>query len=184
MHTDHELVLLIARNEEYAFEPLYDRFWERLLYFAHQKIGDLMEAENIVQDVFISLWNRRSTIHITSDVSSYLMVSVKYRIIRLFEKQRTRKQHEQKNASFYKLMDNSTQDYLDLEELREQLEVQICKLPKKSGIIFRMNKEQDMSHKQIGEELGISEQAVNAHLVRAKKILSVNLRSFLNNFLL
>jgi RNA polymerase sigma-70 factor (family 1) len=182
--TDQELIERIGAGDERAFEDLYDRFWEKLLYFARQKTGDLMDAENVVQDVFISLWNRRSAIRITSDVASYLMVSVKYRIIRLFEKQKRQKLHEQKSLSSFDLLDNSTQQYLDLEELRVELEVQICKLPEKSAIIFRMNKEQGMSHKQISDELGISEQAVNAHLVRAKKSLLINLRSFLHSYLL
>lgn len=183
-HTDRELVSLIAESDEQAFEQLYDRFWERLLYFARQKTDDLMDAENVVQDVFISLWHRRAEIRLTSDVAAYLMVSVKYRIIRVFEKQRAQRQHEQNSLVNYDFLDNSTQQYLDLEELRSQLEIQICKLPEKSGIIFRMSREQGMSYKEIGEELGITEQAVNAHLVRAKKTLSLNLRSFLNSFLL
>jgi len=183
-HTDEELVLFITNNDERAFEHLYDRFWERLLYFARQKTGDLMEAENVVQDVFISFWNRRDKIQINSGVSSYLMVSVKYRIIRLFEKQKNQKRHEMQSMLNYDLLDESTQQYLDLEELREQLEASICKLPEKSAIIFRMNKEQGMSHKQISDELGLSEQSVNAYLVRAKKSLLVSLRSFLHSYLL
>ncbi|MES2458347.1 MAG: sigma-70 family RNA polymerase sigma factor [Bacteroidota bacterium] len=183
-HTDKELVTLIASSDERAFEQLYDRFWERLLYFARQKTGDLMDAENAVQDVFISLWNRRTNLELTSDLSGYLMVSVKYRIIRLFEKQKSQRRLEEKNAAFYDLLDNSTQEYIELEELRAQLEEHICKLPEKSRIIFRMNKQQGMSHKQIGEELGITEQAVNAHLVRTKKSLLVSLRSFLHSYLL
>lgn len=52
---ENKLKAKIAKGDEYAFECLYNRYWDKLLYFANQKTGDLMEAENVVQDVFVSL---------------------------------------------------------------------------------------------------------------------------------
>lgn len=183
-HSDQELIDLLRDGNQLAFKVLYDRYWEKLIHYAAQKTGDLMEAENAIQEVFVSLWNRREQLDINTDLARYLTVSVKYRVIKLLDKQRTQRLHEQKSLESYDLMDDSTQQYLDLEELRSWLEENICKLPEQSAMIFRMSKEQGMSHKEISQETGLSEKAVNSHLVRSKKTLLTNLRSFLNAYLL
>lgn len=181
---DNDLLTSIADGDQAAFVTLYNRYWERLLSFAQQKTGDLMEAENVVQDVFISLWKRRTEIKTTSTVAAYLMVSVKYRIIRLLSEQRARRKREQDSVEEFSLLDDSTQQYLDLEELREQLEISIAKLPETSALVFRMAKQDGLSYSEISEQLNISQQSVNAHMVRAKRSLTLNLRTFLHTFLL
>lgn len=183
-YTDQELISSLKSGDELAFENLYLRYWEKMFYFAIQKTGDIMDAENVVQDVFISLWNRRSSLNITSELSHYLIVSVKYRIIKLFEKQRNQRLHEEQSLAAYDILDDSTQQYLNFEELRSRLEEFICKLPEKSAVIYRMSRQEDVSHKEIALKLGISEDAVNSDLKRTKKKLAVNLKSFLHTVLL
>lgn len=182
-YTDQELLALLREENERAFAALYERYWKRLLHFAAQKTGDFAEAENIVQDIFVSLWDKRSTLHITTTLSGYLMVSVKYRVIKLLDRQRTMRIHAERNA-VHDILDDSTQQYLDFEELRHRLEELIAMLPEKSALIYRMNKEEGMSHKDIADELGMSEKAVNARLVRIKKTLRTGLNSFITGFLL
>ena len=183
-YNDQELIDLHNAGDELAYKALYQRYWKKLLHFASQKTGDVMEAENIVQDVFVSLWNKRSTLNIKSSLENYLVVSVKYRVIRLFEKQRAQRLYEEQSLATFDILDDSTQQYLDFEELRQQLEESIAKLPEKSALIYRMNKFEGMSHKAIADQLGLSEKAVNSSLVRSKKSLAASLRSFLNSFLL
>lgn len=182
--TDLQLIDLLKNDDDSAFKTLYQRYWKRLLYFANQKTADLAEAENVVQDIFVSLWNRRSDLNISISLENYLIVSVKYRVIKLFNKQRTQRISEEKSLVSYDILDDSTQQYLDFEELQHRLQELIGKLPEKGALIYRMNKEQGMNHKQIAQELGISEKAVNSHLVRSKKALRSGLDSSLNSFLL
>lgn len=183
-NSDQELTSFLKEGNQRAFKTLYDRYWEKLIHYATQKTGDLMEAENAVQEVFVSLWSRREQLDISTDLARYLTVSVKYRVIKCLDKQRTQRLHEQNSLASYELLDDSTQQYLDLEELRSWLEENICRLPEQSAMIFRMSKEQGMSHKEISQATGLSEKAVNSHLVRSKKTLLTNLRSFLNAYLL
>jgi DNA-directed RNA polymerase specialized sigma24 family protein len=56
---DSELLALLKEGNASAFDILYNRYWDRVLNLAYRKTGDLMEAENIIQDVFVSLWKRR-----------------------------------------------------------------------------------------------------------------------------
>ena len=181
---DQELLALLREGDCRAFDELYERYWEKLLYFAYQKTGNQMDAENVLQDVFVSLWNRRTTLQINSDLSSYLAVSVKYRIIRLFEQRRSQRIREQESLSSFNMLDDSTQEFLEFEELKAQLEQFVSKLPQRSRLIYKLSREDGLSHQEIAEQLGTTERAINADLVRTKKNLLSTLRSFMNTYFL
>ena len=88
-YTDSELLSLLRQGVESGFTEIYNRYWKNLLVVAVNKTGDLDEAEEIVQDIFVSLWNRRETLEITSSLNNYLAVSVKYRVIKALAKKIT-----------------------------------------------------------------------------------------------
>jgi RNA polymerase sigma-70 factor (family 1) len=182
--SDTELVALLREGNDKSFAEIYKRYWKKCLHFATQKTGDFMEGENIVQDVFVSLWNRRSGFQITSNLSNYLIVSVKYRVLTLLDKQRSQRIYKEVELLNADILDDSTQNYLDFQELQHRLEELIGTLPEKSALIFRMNKEDGMSHREIATELGMSEKAINAQLVRTKKTLRTALNTFLHTLLL
>lgn len=182
--TDSELIALLCDGDENAFAEIYNRYWKQVLYFAAQKTGDMTVAEDIVQDVFVSLWKRRTSLDIKSEFKNYLIVSIKYRVLKFLSRERIKRLAEESNSLTYDLLDDSTQQYLDFDELRSVLEEMICKLPEKSALIYRMNKEDGLSHREIAYEMGMSEKAVNSSLVRTKKVLRAGLHSFLFGFLL
>lgn len=181
--SDHELLTRLGQGDEAAFRALYDRYWQRLLYFASRKTGgDMAEAENMVQDIFVSLWQRRQTIRITSSLEAYLVVSVKYRVIRWLNRQDTESLYNDEGRVM-DILDDSTQEYLALDELQARLGELVAKLPEKAQLIYRLSKEEGLSHRQIADELGMTETAVNVTLVRTRKTLRTGLGSFLNTLL-
>jgi len=177
--TDKELLELMSRDNKVAFNTLYNRYWNRMLSLAFRKTDDFMEAENIVQDVFFSLWKRRHDLQLSGEFENYLVVSIKYRVIKMLNKQKSKREHEGSVAASIDLLDDSTQEYLAFDELYARLEKAINELPEKSQLIYRMSKEQGLSYRAIADELNISEKAVNSHLVRIKR----NIRSKLNSFI-
>nr|WP_218625307.1 sigma-70 family RNA polymerase sigma factor [Mucilaginibacter sp. dw_454] len=182
--TDIELLSLLREDDNAAFTEIYHRYWRKLLHYALQKTSEYMDAENLVQDVFVSLWNRRGQLELSGELSNYLVVSVKYRVIKLLAKQRSQRLYVEDKLQNADLLDDSTQEYLSFNQLKAELEEIIVTLPEKAQLIYRMNKEQGMSHRQISEELDMSEKAVNASLVRTKKTLRASLNSFLGMYLL
>ncbi|WP_316818458.1 RNA polymerase sigma-70 factor [Pedobacter nyackensis] len=182
--TDSELLALICEGNENAFAEIYNRYWKQVLYYATQKTGDMIVAEDIVQDVFVSLWKRRAELDIKSEFKHYLIVSIKYRVLKFLNRERIKRLAEENNGLAYDLLDDSTQQYLDFDELRSALEEMINKLPEKSALIYRKNKEEGQSYKEIAYEMGMSEKAVNSNLVRTKKILRAGLHTILFSFLL
>lgn len=110
--TDDELVLLLKESNHTAFEELYNRYWKKTLSLAVHKSGDLNEAENIVQDIFVSLWNRREVLVINTSFNNYLFVSVKYRVIKFLDKLRSIRIYQENMAVSADVLDDSTQQYL------------------------------------------------------------------------
>ncbi|HEY4196242.1 MAG TPA: RNA polymerase sigma-70 factor [Mucilaginibacter sp.] len=181
--SDAELLNLLREGDRMAFDQLYNRYWRKLLHFAVQKTDDFMEAENLVQDVFVALWHRRESIEVRGSLSAYLTVSVKYRIINWLDRKRSIRLYGEDNSPIFDPLDNSTQEHLELSQLKEQLEMLVNELPKQAQLIFRLS-HTGMSHREIAEELEISEKAVNAHLVRTRKNLRLRMGSFLHSWLL
>lgn len=177
--TDGELTDLLKSNDRNAFTEIYNRYWKRLFGIAANKIKDLNEAEEIVQDIFVSLWRRRDDLYNIISLSSYLAISVKYRVIKTLVKQ----SNAQKYADYYEYVmstaDNSTQEWMEFEELKTQLSQFVAELPAKCQLVFKMSRESGLPQKRIAEELGISEKTVEAHLGKALKILRTRLSQFL-----
>lgn len=180
--TDPELTALLENGDHVAFTEIYNRYWKKLFLVAAHKIKDLEEAEEIVQHIFVSLWNRRDSLKITSSLSAYLAVSVKYRVIKSLDKQ----YHQQKytaSLGMKGITDDSTQEWLDFLELKERLEKLVCALPEKCRLVYRMSRENGCSQKKIAEELEISEKTVEAHLGKALKTLRAGLNQFMMTLL-
>jgi RNA polymerase sigma-70 factor (family 1) len=181
---DSELAGLLKSGDHAAFTVIYRRYWKKLLHYALQKTGDAMEAENIVQDVFVSLWNRRAKLQFSGELSPYLTVSVKYRVIKLLSKQNARRKYASDTLHTLDLPDDSTRSWLEFTELQERLEQLLNVLPEKAQLIYRLHNDEGRSHREIADELGMNEKAVNTQLVRTRKSLRLGLNSFLNSFLL
>ncbi|WP_256010622.1 RNA polymerase sigma factor [Desertivirga xinjiangensis] len=182
-HSDAKLLLLISEGNQKAFDELYNRYWSRVLGVAIHKLNDVQEAEEIVQDIFLSLWKRRRDLLINSELECYLMVCVKYRVIKYLSRQRQKRLYEKQQLTG-DLLDDSTQEYLNFSDLKRQLEILVRRLPETCRLVYQMNKESGMSYKEISKHLGISEKAVDGHLFRAKKNLKTGIQSFLSIYLL
>ncbi len=180
--TDIELVTLLSLSDEEAFTEIYNRYWRKLFTLAANRIKNLEEAEEIIQDIFTSLWNRRAKLNLNSELASYLAVSVKYRVIKVMD--RYYKMQSYVDAMLtQELVDDSTQQFLALDELQQELAKYIKRLPDRCKLVFQLSREEGYSQKQIAQELGISEKTVEAHLGKAFKTLRSKLAGFMMTLL-
>jgi len=147
-HSDEELILLIQQDDNIAFEALYERYWKKLYYQAARKTDSLEDAQEIVQNIFTSIWLRRQQLHIESNPSSYLAVAGKYKVFKYLAQRYKREAFQQDND--WVDFDNSTEDWLQFEELRARLEQVVSILPEKCQLIFKLSREQYGHSAQIG----------------------------------
>ena len=178
---DDYLITLLKKNDDQAFTAIYNRYWDRLLFVAGVKFRDLAMAEEMVQDVFLDLWNRRSTLEITSSLEAYLAVSMKYKVINAQAKLKHASDYENYTLHHQPLQDNATQDWLNFQELQHQLSKLVSSLPEKCRITYQMSRELGLSQKEIAHRMHVSEKAVEANLSRAVKSLRKAIASILSS---
>ncbi|MCS4226967.1 RNA polymerase sigma-70 factor [Sphingobacterium sp. BIGb0165] len=175
-YADDELTTLMIEGDHNAFTEIYKRYWKRLFHIASLRLNDPEEAEEVVQNIFVSLWDRREKLEITTSINAYLAISVKYRIIKVLDKHYNQQKYvESMTAS---ILDDSTQQWLEFLDLKDILEKTITDLPEKCQLVFRMSRDRHMSQKEIASELNISQKTVEAHLGKAIKTLRNKLNRF------
>lgn len=170
--TDAELIALLRNEDHAAFTEVYKRFWDKVFAVAYHRLNDQLEAEEVVQDVFFSLWKRRKELEIQYSLNTYLSTAAKYQIIN-----RQRKQYlKEQNVAITDDGIDSTQLWFSARELKQQLDYHISQLPEKCRLIFNMSRAQYKSYAEIAAELNISEKTVEANITKALKILREKLQ--------
>ena len=182
LYSDECLLPLIAQDDERAFNVLYTRYWKILLVQALIKLESREEAEEVVQTVFINLWRRRHTLQLRFTLATYIASMLKYEIIEHLARQRKEIALKQVLLSGQPVEDHSTAEWLDYEQLREDIERTIAALPEKCRLVFRLSREEGLSGKQIASTLNISHKTVEAHMNRALRLLRASLRQFFSLF--
>ena len=178
--SDLELTTLLKGGDHPAFAEIYKRYWKKLFTIAANKIDDFSEAEDIVQQIFVTIWERRSELEILSSLSSYLGVAVKYRVFKSLAKAARAAHYSSDEAveEALEIADDSTQQWLEFQEVRQRLSQLVATLPEKCRLVYQLSREQGYSQKQVADELNISEKTVQAHMNRAYKTLKTGLKSF------
>jgi RNA polymerase sigma-70 factor (ECF subfamily) len=176
-YSDEGLLKLLKQQELGAFEEIYLRYWRKLYSSAYKRLMSRETAEEIVQDIFTSLWVNRHTVEIDV-LPSYLNTAVKYKVINYLEREMSRRRYAEVQILASHTADNSTEETVLLNELNSALEKEIQKLPPKRKQIFKMSREDHLSIKEVASNLGISEKTAENQLGKALKVLKLNLKHF------
>ncbi|QEM09355.1 RNA polymerase sigma-70 factor [Mucilaginibacter rubeus] len=174
-HTDEQLLQLIAGDNREAFTELYNRYWDKTFAVAYHRLDDEHEAEEVVQEVFLSIWQRRASLKLTHTLATYLSVAVKYKVINHLDRQYRKQQHLDELAFTSTETEDTTIQWLEEKELRERLDHGINQLPGKCRIVFLLSRDENKTYAEIASELGISQKTVEAHMSKALSSLRQSL---------
>jgi len=171
-----------------AFEMLYNEHYTPLCHFAQRFVSDLDTAREIVQEVFVGIWEKRTTLPIEIPLKTYLYTSVRNKCIDYlkhlnveneFRKKRIKEILQPGNNSFINTIDHPL-DGLITKELENALKDAIETLPEKCREIFELSRFKGLKYREIAEELNISIKTVETQMSRAigslKKKLSKYIR--------
>lgn len=170
-YTDQQLLDLIRTDDRGAFTELYNRYWDKTYAVALHRLDDEHEAEEVVQEVFLSIWLRRATLQLTHTVATYLAVAVKYKVINHLAKQYRRQLQHDELTMTSPIVADSTADWLHEKELRQLLEKTVSQLPEKCRIVFLLSRDENKTYAEIAAELNISQKTVEAHMSKALREL-------------
>lgn len=172
--TDEQLVINLSESNKRAFEEIYNRYWYKLFCISYHQTGSKEEAEELVHDLFESLWNRRMESNI-KNLSTYLVISLKYLITNLVKSRITWRKY-QEYVLLNKMQEiSSTEENIQFNDLSAAIDRAMKKLPEKTSRVFQLSRFENRSVKSIAEELHISEKAVEYHITRSLKILKDDL---------
>lgn len=173
--SDQELVLFLRNGDSGAFTTLYDRYKGLLYIYACKIVKDFDIAEDLVQEIFISIWDKRQTINFKSSVSSYLYAAVRYKFFDLVDTQKVRSDYAQAFQLFLDKGEFLTDDYISEKELAKTIEKEIDNLPSKMREIFILSRKLNLKNSEIAQRLEISEKTVKNQLSIALKTLRIKL---------
>lgn len=175
--TDQSLVESIKNSNEGVFELVFNFYYSGLVVFAHQIIKDTTISEDIVQSVFMKLWETRETIDIRS-FRSYFIQCVKNRCIDHLRSQQVKNKFDNRvPESDHLVMD---EDLWTKTELSDLIEQSVESLPPRCREIFRMSRYESLKIAEIADQLNISKRTVETQISKALKILRVKLIDYLS----
>ncbi len=173
--TEEELLKKIARNDKAAFEEVFRLHYADLCKFCIKYVKDEVVAEEIVQEVFINIWDRRDTLTISTSVKAYLFTAVRNRSFNYLKLQLPKEQNkvDLENVGMFEV--SMEGDDEGKQELIRQVQLAIDALPNKCKIIFNLSRNAGMTYKEIAEELDLSVKTVENQVGHALKKLRADL---------
>lgn len=178
MMNDRDLVIRLINNDQEAFSELYAKYKDRLLYFAVKFVKSPEFAEDIYQDAFTVIWQSRRFLDPEKSFSSYLYTIVKNRVLNILrdiENDQKLKSYILANAIDYS---DSTNQHVQENELKILLENALKELTLRQRQVFEMSRNEQMTHKEIAEALGISVFTVQEHISVALKTIKSYLKEY------
>ncbi len=176
-HTEQELTALLREGDETAFVEIYRRNWQRMYNTAYKRLKDAYQCEDIVQNIFTDLWERRTEILI-GNLQAYLQTAVKFQVI----KYSTRTSNVSPFVDILETTIVSTgnaDDPIIENELLELVRLWVAALPEKRREIFVLYYMEEHPSDRIAELLGISQKTVQNQLATATNALRSQLSKVL-----
>lgn len=170
------LITQLTQGSEHAFEKLFRLFYPRLVKYGQTFINNRLEAEDLVQEVFIQIWNKRETIDSEKHFTSYLFTLVKNRCLNSLKKKVVEDKFLTSSArseseELYHISFEVEEGFVSMEEkLNSELEMIIVEMPERCQVAFRLKWLDGKKIREIAEDMGISTTMVDKHLAKGLQI--------------
>lgn len=170
-YDDMTLFMLLKVHDEQAFSELYNRFSIVLLRYALRSMKNASDAEDVVHDVFMYIWERRNKIQIHTSVSAFLYRSLLNMILNRIKRIRLYDQYVNELAKLSEFQENTAIARIDEKELIARFESGLEKLPPRMRAAFEYSRFDHMTYEEIGKKMGVSINTVKSHIRSALKVI-------------
>ncbi len=175
--SDNELLEQLRHDNEAALNMIFKKYWQPLFISAFNLLKDKDACEDIIQDIFIRIWDRRHEIEIKTSFKAYLFASMRYEVFRQIKLGNARE--DIFNCLNQVFKDPSPYENLVHKDMLAKVDSVIGGLPDKCREVYRLSREEQLSHKEISERLDISPKTVETHITKALKHLRISLQQIL-----
>ena len=177
-HTAQHLLQGLRNDDKKAFYEIFERYWDVLYNAAYIRLRSHEEAEEIVQELFITLWDKRHTLEIVN-LPVYLHVAVRKRVLNTIRRKMTEQKYWDYCSGFFPTTHNTTEEMITFDELTHEIEEVMNRLPERSRQVFRLNKVEGKPIAEIAKFLKLSERSIEYDLARSLKVLRVHLKDYI-----
>ena len=161
--------------DKQSYQAIFQEFYNMLGNYSNTIVHNSTDAEDVVQEVFIQLWNKRDTLKIETKIKYYLFTAVKNRSIEVLRKRKMHNKYVEIEKNVKESVEYLGDDSEDI-VLKEKLHRSIRQLPPKCQEIFVMNKLNGLTYNEIAESLNLSSKTVENQIARALKLLRLKFK--------
>lgn len=165
-HSDQELIALLSHGDAKAFEVIYKRHVADLFRFARKTISAKEDCEEIIQEVFVSLWERRESLRILS-LKYYLINAVRYKVIRYIQHHKVKMKYAEHFKLFESMYESVEEEDRSPESIQSKLLNTIADLPERCQIAIKLRLLENLSNGEIAERMNITKKTVEVYMLRA-----------------
>lgn len=174
LYDEAVMIPLLKAGDMGAYEAIYNEYWPKLYGYVYNRLQLKEATEEIIQEVFFSLWIKHEEINITHSLSAYLYAAVRYQVFNYIKSDKVRRTY----AGYFfqqqkKMTDNSNEENMAHTDLMNAVEKEVSRLPEKCQQVFRMSRNEHLSVSDIATILNISHKTVENHLTKALRHLRI-----------
>lgn len=186
MSAEDEIVLQqrLSRGDETAFQETFEIYFKVLVLFATKFSLDKETAEDLVQDVFVKLYEQKDRLQFHSSLKAFLYQSVRNKCIDLIRSTKTREKHHVEIKAGTDVEGLNSEELMLQSELEEKIYHSIKQLPDQCQLIFSMNRFEGKKNQEIADELNISKRTVETQISKALKILREDIYPYLKTIII
>lgn len=178
---------LLKKGENIAFETLFRLYYDKLLHISKGYLIDAEDAEGVVQDVFLKLWEQKHKFKKISNINSYLYTMTKNKCLDQLKHKKivlsySKNNYDKKMSIQYQFIKDETASLLLENELEKKIIESIALLPEKCKVVFIKSRMEGLKHQEIAEIMGLSKRTVDNHISNALKHMKYHLKDFLTLF--
>ncbi len=177
VHTDYELVERLQKGDVEAFDLLYDKYSCKLYAFGLKYLRSAEEAEELVQLVFLKIWESHKALDKESSFKSFIFTIAYNDICKIFRRRSYRQKFIEETIYENSQTSSEPEDSIDLRSLLDRVYTIIEKLPERQKTIFLKSRKEFKSSKEIAEEVGLSPGTVDNYLSESLKYIRCQLQN-------
>lgn len=181
---DDELVSLLGQGDISAYTEIHSRYYGVLYQHAYKRLPDRDAVKDIVQEVFIHLWEQRKSIEAKGTLQGYLCTVARNKVLNVFKHEKVKSNYIASLINFEEGNKSTADEKLRINELIELVNAEVSALPPKMRQVFELSRDANLSHNEIAEKLEISPLTVRKQVNNSLKVLRVKLASHLLQLLL
>jgi len=177
--SDEIIVAALKSNDEKMFEQMFRHYYSSLCNYVINIIGDPDDAEDVVQQAMIGIWEKRNFLEVKVSLKSYLFRSVHNAALNKIRHEKVKSVHAEEHLHTAGISSETSSEILSGKELHAKISEAIEKLPEQCRMVFKLSRFEEMKYSEIASHLDISVKTVENHMGKALKLMREHLKDYL-----